>query len=26
VASATPGWVGVYLDADVVVLRPLSGL
>jgi len=26
VASASPGWGGVYLDADVVVLRPLSGL
>ena len=25
-ASASPGWGGVYLDADVVVLRPLSGL
>ena len=25
-ASATPGWVGVYLDADVIVLRLLSGL
>jgi len=26
VASASPSWGGVYLDADVVVLRPLSGL
>ena len=25
-ASATPGWGGIYLDTDVVVLRPLSGL
>ena len=25
-ASASPGWGGVYLDADVVVLRLLSGL